>query len=276
VILFAATTATGATGALPLSVPLAALSLSTATKSHRAVAAATTLPLLVAGPAPPPMTMRTIIGGLSHGEIGRRARLWRRLTFGTGQRGTDQRPAPEALFPAGRRLAVLSSDRWGWWNALGNRPERLGLRRSFARLHDNHGLWLDDLVSGVGFDVCRDTRRLRALQTIEYLREQCSLRLLAPLRRHLAVLVLVFCVADDAAGLLDVIVDHRHDGVIRNTALARTVIVQHVAGPKPALLHALPRKNRLRSQCRREMIRARRMCHLAPPGHQNLEFLIEL
>jgi hypothetical protein len=30
--------------------------------------------------------------------------------------------------------------------------------------------------------------------------------------------------------------------VIRDTALARTVVVQHVAGPKPALLHALPRK----------------------------------
>jgi hypothetical protein len=29
--------------------------------------------------------------------------------------------------------------------------------------------------------------------------------------------------------------------VIRNAALARTIVVQHVTGPKPALLHALPR-----------------------------------
>jgi hypothetical protein len=78
-------------------------------------------------------------------------------------------------------------------------------------------------------------------EPVEHLREERGLRLLAPLWRHLAVLVFVLGVADDAAGLFDAIIDHRHDGVIRNPALARTVVVHHVAGPIPALLHALPR-----------------------------------
>ena len=80
------------------------------------------------------------------------------------------------------------------------------------------------------------------LQAVEHLREESSLRPLAPLRWQLALFVLMLRVADDAARLLDPIVDHGDDGVIRNTAFAWTVIVQHVAGPKPALLHALPRK----------------------------------
>ena len=71
----------------------------------------------------------------------------------------------------------------------------------------------------------------------------------APLRGHLAVLVLVLGVADATASLFDVVVDHRHDGVISDTALARTVVVHHVAGPKPALLHALPRKPKSSDHC---------------------------
>ena len=66
--------------------------------------------------------------------------------------------------------------------------------------------------------------------------------LFAPLRRHLALFVFVLCVTDVATRLFDLIVDHRDDGVIGDTALAWTIIVQHVAGPIPAVLHALPRK----------------------------------
>lgn len=86
-----------------------------------------------------------------------------------------------------------------------------------------------------------------ALQPIEHLREERR-RLFFPLRRHLRLLVLMLCVTDDAACLFDFVFDHRHDGVIRNAALARTVVVQHVARPKPALLHALPRKAEVRTQ----------------------------
>ena len=96
---------------------------------------------------------------------------------------------------------------------------------------------------GVGIGSGRETRGQRALKTIEHLGEQGGLLFLAPLDRHLAILVFVLCIAYDAACLFNVIVDHRDDCVVRNTAFARTVIVQHVAGPIPALLHALPRKN---------------------------------
>jgi hypothetical protein len=92
---------------------------------------------------------------------------------------------------------------------------------------------------------------LRSLKTIEDLREECRSGAFAPLRRNLALFVLVLGITHDAACLLDVVVDHRDDGVIGDTALARTIVVQHVAGPKPALLHAIPRKL-VRSLCGRE------------------------
>src|SRR5262245_44960090 len=92
-------------------------------------------------------------------------------------------------------------------------------------------------------------RRLGALQPIENLTEERRLRPFAALRGHFALFVFVFRVTDDATRLFDAVVDHRHDGVIGDTALARTVIVQHVAGPKPALLHALPRQNSQGLRC---------------------------
>jgi hypothetical protein len=83
---------------------------------------------------------------------------------------------------------------------------------------------------------------VRSLQSFEHLREEGRLSLSATLCWKFPVLELVLCVTDATAGLFDGVVDHRHDGVIRDTAFARTIIVQHVAGPVPALLHALPRK----------------------------------
>lgn len=75
-----------------------------------------------------------------------------------------------------------------------------------------------------------NVRRARgSFQAIEYLVEQSGC-LLLPLWRHLRLLVLMLRVAHDAASLLNCVVDHRHDGVIGNAALARTVIVQHVTG----------------------------------------------
>jgi hypothetical protein len=44
-------------------------------------------------------------------------------------------------------------------------------------------------------------------------------------------------VAGRAADLLHLIVDHRDHGVIGHAALTRTVVVQNVTEPKPALLH---------------------------------------
>jgi hypothetical protein len=42
-----------------------------------------------------------------------------------------------------------------------------------------------------------------------------------------------------AAGLLDVFLDHGHDGVIGHAPLTRTVIVKNVTETQPALLHLL-------------------------------------
>src|SRR5258706_584359 len=57
------------------------------------------------------------------------------------------------------------------------------------------------------------------------------------LGRHLRVFVLVIGVARRAARLLDVVADHRDHGVVGDTSLARTVIVQNVTKPRLALLH---------------------------------------
>jgi len=59
-------------------------------------------------------------------------------------------------------------------------------------------------------------------------------------RRHACLFVLVVGIARRAARLLHVVIDHRYDHVVRNATLARTVVVQDVTEPKPALLHQTP------------------------------------
>jgi len=44
-------------------------------------------------------------------------------------------------------------------------------------------------------------------------------------------------VARGAARLLHLIINHRHDRVIGDAAFTRTIVVQNVTEPKPALLH---------------------------------------
>ena len=59
-----------------------------------------------------------------------------------------------------------------------------------------------------------------------------------PARRwHLGRFVLMVRIARGTARLLHLVVDHHHDDVIRDAALARTVVIQNVTEPKPALLH---------------------------------------
>jgi len=60
-------------------------------------------------------------------------------------------------------------------------------------------------------------------------------------RRNARLLVLVVRVTRRAACLLHLILNHRHDGVVGDAALTRTIVVQNVTEPKPALLHELPR-----------------------------------
>jgi hypothetical protein len=50
----------------------------------------------------------------------------------------------------------------------------------------------------------------------------------------------VFGVAGGASGLAHFVADHGDDGVIRDSALARTVVVDYVAETRLALLHQAP------------------------------------
>jgi hypothetical protein len=52
----------------------------------------------------------------------------------------------------------------------------------------------------------------------------------------------MFRVTDSATRSLYLIIDHRDNRVIGDAALAWTIIVQHVARPMPAVLHATPPK----------------------------------
>jgi hypothetical protein len=70
-----------------------------------------------------------------------------------------------------------------------------------------------------------------------HLRVQRGRRLrLSPLSRYLGVLELVLGVARAAARLLHIDSDHRDDRVVRDPALARTVVIQNVTKPKLTLL----------------------------------------
>jgi hypothetical protein len=70
---------------------------------------------------------------------------------------------------------------------------------------------------------------------------------LAPLRRHFRVLVLVIGLARRAPRLLHLVVNHGDDSVVGDAALARTVVVQDVTEPNPALLHLPVRPSQFRT-----------------------------
>ena len=73
--------------------------------------------------------------------------------------------------------------------------------------------------------------------------------LLAPGRRHLRVLVFVLGVTRRAPCLLDVVLDHRDHRMVGDAALARTVVVENVTEPKPALIHVSPLTDSVRQVC---------------------------
>ena len=57
---------------------------------------------------------------------------------------------------------------------------------------------------------------------------------------HPGVLVVVLGVARRAPGLFDLVAHHGDDGVVRDPALARTVIVHDITESRLALLHQAP------------------------------------
>jgi hypothetical protein len=76
--------------------------------------------------------------------------------------------------------------------------------------------------------------------------------LLAPLRRYSRLFVFVIGIARRAPGLLHLVINHRHDGMIGDAALTRAIVVQNVTEPKPALLHQwYVLQNRTAAPCRR-------------------------
>jgi hypothetical protein len=67
--------------------------------------------------------------------------------------------------------------------------------------------------------------------------------LLLPRRRNLGLLVLVLCITRGAACPLHLVFDHRDDRMVGDAALARTVVIENVTEPNPAMLHELPRSD---------------------------------
>jgi hypothetical protein len=65
--------------------------------------------------------------------------------------------------------------------------------------------------------------------------------LATPRRRHSRVFVFVLRVARRAPRLLDIVRDHRDHRMVGDAALTRTVVIQNVTEPKPALIHENPR-----------------------------------
>src|SRR5688572_2817718 len=166
------------------------------------------------------------VGGLALGGLSLRTR----------QRGPNQRAmdGPLVAIAVGRALDVGiggAIGRVGICDRFRRRLERLRRVDGFRlvkRFFVRHG------ILGVNHG------RPRACAGIEILGGQRA-RLAAAGRRHLGLFVLVVRVARRAARLLDGILNHRDDHVIGNAALARTIVVENVTEPNPALLHELPR-----------------------------------
>jgi hypothetical protein len=102
--------------------------------------------------------------------------------------------------------------------------------------------WLDGVVR---FDRllwlgCDQGRRVGGLD--RYGRGDGRL-LLLPRWRNSGLLVLVLGITRGAACPLHLVFDHRDDRMVRDAALARTVVIENVTEPNPAMLHELPRSN---------------------------------
>ena len=92
-----------------------------------------------------------------------------------------------------------------------------------------------------GFLVGRLGRRHDPGNAVEYLLiKGARYVFLLPLGRHFGVLVVVLGVARRAPGLFDLVAHHGDDGVVRDPALARTVIVHDISESRLALLHQAP------------------------------------
>src|SRR6186997_2888509 len=76
-------------------------------------------------------------------------------------------------------------------------------------------------------------------------------RLALAARWHFRVLEFVLGVTRRAPRLLDVVFNHRDHRVVGDAALTRTVVVQNVTEPRPALSHKFPGTDSVRRDARK-------------------------
>jgi hypothetical protein len=160
------------------------------------------------------------VGGTAHGEV--RLAALRRIVGQPRQCRPDQRPVHRSVHFIANRHGGRSFD---------------GLFRYHFRFRLNH-------KSGIVRRILRRVEPRRnhfAGHAVEDLLIQRSGGVfLAPLRRHPGPLELVLAFAGGTSGLAHFVANHGDDGVIRDSALARTVVVDYVAETRLALLHQAP------------------------------------
>ena len=182
------------------------------------------------------VALATVIASVVQGLNGEfRIRAWGRSLAIRPREGCAYQRSPETAFALvlvlGRVLIFAGIQ-------LGLRSFGAGGRLRLARRGHHHRFGIGNLRR------CgrRGRGRHRSVHALQDLIEERRRLRLAARRRHSAFLVFVFRVADSATRPLNLIVDHRDNRVIGDAALARTIIIQHVAGPIPAVLHATPPK----------------------------------
>ena len=164
---------------------------------------------------------------------------------GAGAGGTAHREVGLAALRADRRSAAAASPESA--DGAPDRPRRRGYRDRRRDLGGLLGITSDSVstmraasseLSGGGIEAWRNDFAGHAGEDL--LIQRAGDFLLAPLRRHLGLLELVLAVTGGASGLAHFVADHGDDGVIRDSALARTVVVDYVAETRLALLHQAP------------------------------------
>jgi hypothetical protein len=179
---------------------------------------------------------------LTDGEVWRLA--LRHLALRARQRGANQWPMhPFVLGRVGLGFWVTGSGGFsGLRGFSGGARQGRGFLEECGRrgeiLVHRRGIRL-----GVGIDRGHWRTRTRDGGRIG---DERAFRLLSARRRQFRLFVLMIRVARGAACLLHVLFDHGDNHMIRDAALTRTVVVENVTEPNPALLHELPRSDAFR------------------------------
>jgi hypothetical protein len=159
------------------------------------------------------------------------------LTLDPRKLRPDQRSMHRAFFDLrDHRVVFLSrSDRHGFVDRQ--------FRFELGRLVQRHGCpivrCMDLVVVVLGFRIDDDVRGFSVLSGKDFLVESGRSFFLSPLR-NFSALVGVLGIARRTTSLLDILFDHRDDGMVGEPPLARTVVVQYVTETQPALLHSTP------------------------------------